>query len=157
MVGGFIQEQQVRFAGDPRRQRHTLTPASREHTERGFLHGFGEAQLRECDTSPVFGVGAVRSIVVGHGRTDDLDGRRLHGVVVHLTDVDGSGAARHEDLSRIRLIQPGKHFQQGGLARPVGANQSNPVSSLDVNRHVRKERSGGKGFFKMAGGEKPRA
>ena len=154
VVGGFIQEQQVRFSGDPRRQGHPLPPAPREHTKRGFLHRLSKAQLRERNTSPVFGVGAVRGIVVGHGRTDDLDGRRLHGVVVHLTDVDGSGAARHEDLSRVRLIQPGKHFQQGGLARPVGADQPDSVSNLDMNRHIREKRAGRKGFFKMAGGEK---
>ena len=72
-------------------------------------------------------------------------------MIVHLTDVDGSSAARHEDLSRVRLIQPGKHFQQGGLARTVGANQSNPVSNLDVNRHVR-EREGGRERLFQDGG-----
>ena len=144
--GGFIEEKQVSSRAIPLPKTHA--PAPREHAKGGFLHGFGETQLGE---HPRRCSGSVRSEASSFAITEPtISMGDAHGVVVHLTDERfGCREARGPP----RPPHPARQALQGGLAHPLGPINRSGLQP-DMNRHIREKRAGGKGFSKMAGGEK---
>jgi hypothetical protein len=73
----------------------------------------------------------------GHlGKGDgDLEGTRQPPPAHLLRGLAGSIFAKYEHLARRGRVQPGHGVDQGGLARPVGADQPHDITFVDVHGH----------------------
>ena len=158
MVGWFIQEQEVwrtaRFgkaAGDG----EALFPTAGEALH-GFVHTcFGEAEFAKDHAAKHFGFVMIAVHGRGlHGGGGGGDARRETIVkVITLRDVDNHCAALRAHDAFVWLFRTGKHAQERGLARAVGADEADAVAVGHADTHPVEEFAQAVGLGEISGDE----
>ena len=136
MVGGLVQNQQLRRAHQRLCQRHALALAagksadfSGEIVDAQFgQHGFGLKFVFFPEGLPQSGKDLIQNIhFVVHFRRLGKHGNPHAGIGAH--------------PARIRGFPAGQYLQKGGFTRAVSANQSDFIPGVHIKLHIRQKRT----------------
>ena len=141
MIGGFVEQHNVRRLHQRLDNRQPLLPSTRKRRslrfevfEAGAAKSFGKAcpTFRRVNLAPLHGI-------FHHGPH-----RRARLELGILLDVADPEPFTKRNFAAVRIFVAGQNSQQRRFAGPIGADEPNAVALSDCKRHILKERIGSK-------------
>jgi len=136
MVGGLVEQHDFRFDDHGFRDGETLAPASRERGCLGIEVSETGAASEFAETTFAFRFVDMSS---GEGILKHLADGEAGGEAGILRNIGGASTLAHSEFTGIWFNLAGEEGKQRGLARAVGADETDAVSIFNGERDIEKK------------------
>ena len=143
-VGGLVQDQDGRLVEDGLRHPHALAVAAGQGGDGdsplggqlGALQGLADRRRPVLGPDPMERGLVIQVVDDGHLRVEGAVLRQIADAPLNGAAVGGDVQPVDADAARVRLKEAGEHLHDGGLARPVVAEQADDFAATDIERDI---------------------